>query len=145
MGSADGLGDRTATFTPGRWDDPAFVGAVAETLAERDDELLAAYVDASALASARVREALVRQTREGTIHPVFAGAAATGAGVEAVLAGAAELLVPPPADIDGPLAALAFKVERPPSGQRVAYVRVFAGTLHGARARRATATAARAG
>src|SRR5688572_9319586 len=130
MGKAEGLGDRAATFTPGRWDDQAFIGGVAETLAERDDELLADYVRASALSPARVREALVRHTREGTIHPVFAGAASTGAGVEAVLAGAAELLVPPPGDIDGPLAALAFKVLRPPSGQRVAYVRVFAGTLH---------------
>ena len=135
MGSADGLGDRAATFSPGRWADPAFVGAVAETLAERDEELLAAYVDAAALPAELVREALVRHTRAGTIHPVFAGSAATGAGGEAILAGAAELLAPSggsaaAADEHGPLAARTFKVERPPSGERVAYVRVFAGALH---------------
>ena len=136
MGMADGLGDRAATFSPGQWADPAFVGAVAETLAERDEELLAAYVDAPALPAERVREALVRHTQAGTIHPVFAGSAMTGAGAEAILAGAAGLLAPAggsasaAADENGPLAARTFKVERPPSGERVAYVRVFAGTLH---------------
>jgi ribosomal protection tetracycline resistance protein len=136
MGAADGLGDRAATFVAGRWDDPAFIGGVAETLAERDEELLAAYVDAPALPAQRVREALVRHTRAGAIHPVFAGSAATGAGAEAILAGAAELLAPSrgsasdAADADVALAARAFKVERPPSGERVAYVRLFAGALH---------------
>ena len=135
MGTADGLGDRAATFTPGRWDDPAFIGAVAETLAERDEELLAAYVDTPSLPAERVRAALIRHTRAGAMHPVFAGSAATGAGGEAILAGAAELLAPlgtasAIAAEDRPLAARTFKVERPPSGERVAYVRVFAGALH---------------
>jgi len=134
MGTADGLGDRAATFVTGRWDDPAFIGAVAETLAERDEELLSAYVDSPALPAEQVREALVRHTRAGTIHPVFAGSAMTGAGGEAILAGAAELLAPArgatSADAAGLLAARTFKVERPPSGERVAYVRLFAGALH---------------
>ena len=134
MGTADGLGDRAATFTPGQWDDPAFVGAVAETLAERDEDLLSAYVNAPALPAERVRAALVRHARAGTIHPVFAGSAMTGTGGEAILAGAAELLVPQDtpgaANAGGALAARTFKVERPPSGERVAYVRVFAGALH---------------
>jgi ribosomal protection tetracycline resistance protein len=133
MGTVDGLGDRAATFTPGRWDDPEFIGAVAETLAERDEDLLSAYVNAPALPAERVRAALVRHTRAGTIHPVFAGSAMTGTGGEAILAGAAELLAPPKdagaADAAGSLAARTFKVERPPSGERVAYVRVFAGAL----------------
>jgi ribosomal protection tetracycline resistance protein len=136
MGTADGLGERAATFTAGGWDDPAFIGAVAETLAERDEELLSAYVDSPGLPAPRVREALIRHTRAGTIHPVFAGSAMTGAGGDDVLAGAAELLAPSrgyaaaAVDADGPLAARTFKVERPPSGERVAYVRVFAGALH---------------
>ena len=140
MGTADGLGDRAAMFTAGRWDDPAFIGAVAEMLADRDEDLLSAYVDSPALPAERVREALVRHTRAGTIHPLFAGSAMTGTGGEAILAGAAELLAPrhgsaadvasASTDADGPLAARAFKVERPPSGERVAYVRVFAGALH---------------
>jgi ribosomal protection tetracycline resistance protein len=130
MGTADGLGDRAATFTPGRWDDPAFIGEVAETLAERDEELLSAYVDAPALPAALVRDALARHTRAGIVHPVFAGSAMTGTGAEAVLAAAAELFVPPAADPEAPLTARVFKIERTPSGERVAYVRVFAGTLH---------------
>jgi ribosomal protection tetracycline resistance protein len=129
MGTAGGLGERAAIFTPGSWDDPAFTDAVGEVLAERDEELLAGYVDGS-LAPERVRTALIAHARAGRIHPVFAGSAATGAGVEAVLAAAAELFVPPTADPEAPLAARVFKIERTASGERVAYVRVFEGTLH---------------
>jgi ribosomal protection tetracycline resistance protein len=130
MGGADAEGDRAATFAPGSWDDPAFTRAVAEVLAERDEDMLAAYVAEPALPAAQVRKVLAAQTRAGTVHPIFAGSAATGAGADAVLAGAAELLTPPSGDTDAPLAARAFKIERPPSGERVAFVRVFAGSLH---------------
>jgi ribosomal protection tetracycline resistance protein len=130
MGAAEDPGDRAARFVPGRWDDPAFRGTVAEALAERDEELLAAYVAAPTLPPSLVREALAAHTRACTAHPVFAGSASTGAGVEAILAGAAELLTPPPGDPAAPLAARTFKIERPPSGDRIAYVRVFAGSLH---------------
>ena len=130
MGTAEGLGDRAATFTPGRWDDAAFIGAVAETLADRDEELLTAYVESRELPPQQVRDALARHTRAGTVNPVFAGSAMTGVGADAVLAAAGELFVPPAADPDAPLAARVFKIERTASGERVAYVRVFAGTLH---------------
>jgi hypothetical protein len=33
MGAAEDPGDRAARFVPGRWDDPAFRGTVAEALA----------------------------------------------------------------------------------------------------------------
>src|SRR5215213_5206636 len=49
MGTTASLGDRAATFVPGSWDDPAFTATVAEALAERDEDLLAAYVEAPAL------------------------------------------------------------------------------------------------
>jgi ribosomal protection tetracycline resistance protein len=129
MGTADGLGERAATFSPGSWDDATFAGTVAEILAERDEDLLEAYVDGS-LAPVRVRAALVASARGCAVNPVFAGSAATGAGAEAVLDAAAELFLPADADPEAELAARVFKIERTSTGERVAYVRIFQGTLH---------------
>jgi ribosomal protection tetracycline resistance protein len=100
-----------------------------EVLAERDDELLAAYVEDGGVPQRELRAALASQTREALVHPVFAGSAITGEGVDALAKGVAELLPPPAPDPDGPAAARVFKIERAPSGEKVAYVRMFSGRL----------------
>jgi ribosomal protection tetracycline resistance protein len=99
-----------------------------EVLAERDEELLAAYVDGG-VAGERVREALVAQSRRGLVYPVLRGAAITGAGVDAVAAELPELLPAAVGDPEGPLSATVFKIERGPGGEKIAYVRLFGGTL----------------
>src|SRR6266704_1321701 len=92
MGSASGLGTRAAGFTP--WGD-ADAGArarLAEIMAERDEGILAAYIDEQSLPYARLRQELAVQTRHALVYPVFFGSAATGAGVPALMAGLTELL-----------------------------------------------------
>jgi ribosomal protection tetracycline resistance protein len=101
---------------------------LAEALAERDDELLAEYV-AGDFSEGRAREALVTHTQRALVHPVLFGAAITGAGVEQLAAAIAELLPSSSADADAPLAARVFKIERGDGGEKIAYARLFAGTL----------------
>jgi ribosomal protection tetracycline resistance protein len=72
---------------------------------------------------------LVAQSRRALLHPVFFGSALTGAGVEALLPAIAELLPAEAGDADGPVCARVFKIERGPAGERIAYVRMFSGTL----------------
>ncbi len=72
---------------------------------------------------------LARQARTGELHPVFFGSALTGAGVEPLAAAIAELLPARAGDAGPPLSGLVFKVDREPGGERVAYVRIFSGTL----------------
>jgi ribosomal protection tetracycline resistance protein len=80
VGSARMLGTRDASFQPSSADDSAFRTALTEVLAERDEEILAAYVDDEAsVSSSRLREALAAQTRRALVHPVFFGSALTGA------------------------------------------------------------------
>jgi ribosomal protection tetracycline resistance protein len=50
-------------------------------------------------------------------------------GVEELLAGIAELLSAPRGDPDAPVSGRVFKIERTTSGERVAYARLFTGTL----------------
>ena len=70
-----------------------------------------------------------RRARAGRLHPVFFGSAITGAGVEEVRGGIAHLPAGPRGDGEGPLSACVFKIERGPDGDRIAYTRVFSGSV----------------
>ena len=130
MGSVSGLGARRCRFTPFGAADPAFTAGLAELLADHDDTVLAAYLDdRAALPYRRLRRELAAQAGQALVHPVFFGSAVTGAGVEALLAGVAELLPSAPGDAPGPVSGSVFKVERGPATEKVAYVRMFSGTL----------------
>jgi ribosomal protection tetracycline resistance protein len=130
MGRAQALGTRAAYFTLFGADDPEFRSKLTEVLAEHDDGILASYVDDEArVPYRRLQEGLAAQTRRVLVHPLFFGSALTGAGVEQLMAGIAELLPSAAGDAHGPLSASVFKIERGPSGEKIAYVRVFSGTI----------------
>jgi ribosomal protection tetracycline resistance protein len=130
MGTPHGLGTRGAAFTPHGPGDAAFTARLADVLAERDDALLAAYVrDPAAVTYHRLRRLLARQARRALVHPVFFGSAITGAGVDALSAGLAELLPAAEGDAAGRLSGTVFKVDRGPAGEKIAYVRLFSGTV----------------
>jgi ribosomal protection tetracycline resistance protein len=106
---------------------PADLAAV---LAENDDAILAAYVDREErLSYERLSEELAAQTKRALVHPVFFGSALTGAGVESLMAAIAELLPASAGDGDGPVSGTVFKIERGPVGEKVAFVRLFSGTV----------------
>jgi len=131
MGTAHGLGTRAASFTLSSADDPAFRARLAEVLAGRDEGIMAAYVeDESAVPDRVLRDALAGQTKRALVHPLFFGSAVTGAGVESLMTGLAELLPASAGDPDGPVAGTVFKIERGASGEKIAYVRMFSGTIH---------------
>ena len=130
MGSASGLGTRSASFTPYAAADPDFTTALIDLLADPDDALLGAYVDDEATVSYhRLRSELAAQTGKALVHPVFFGSAITGAGVEELISGITELLPAAEGDVDGPVSGTVFKIERASAGERIAYVRMFSGTL----------------
>ncbi|MFL5942418.1 MAG: GTP-binding protein [Gaiellaceae bacterium] len=72
---------------------------------------------------------LAGRARAGELHPVYFGSALRGAGVEELMDGIAGLLPARSGDGDGPLSARVFKIERGPAGDRIAYARVFSGTV----------------
>jgi ribosomal protection tetracycline resistance protein len=110
-------------------DGAAFRNGLAELLAERDEQILNAYVENENIPHDRLRGELVAQTKRAVVHPVFFGSATSGAGVDALMAGIAELLPAAGGDVDGPASATVFKIERGPAGERIAYVRMFSGVL----------------
>jgi ribosomal protection tetracycline resistance protein len=75
------------------------------------------------------RETLRTLVRRAALHPVYAGSARTGAGVAELVTGITELLPPNLGAADGPVSGTVFKVVRGPAAERIAYARVFGGTL----------------
>ncbi|WP_316741701.1 translation factor GTPase family protein [Streptomyces sp. MK7] len=122
MGRVEGLGTRAARFVPGPGP------GAADVLADHDDDLLTAYVEGT-LGDELLHTALAAQTRQSLAHPLYFGSAITGAGVDALIGGIRELLPTAAGDPGGPVSATVFKVERGPAGEKVAYARMFSGTL----------------
>ena len=77
----------------------------------------------------QLRRALAAQTRGGIVHPVFAGSALRGLGLEELMAGIPELLPSQAGDEDEPLSGTVFKIERDDAGHKIAYARLFSGAI----------------
>ena len=123
-------GTRAADVTPRSDLDPVFRSQLVDVLAHHDEPLLAAYLDNEAgISPQQLREALAAQTKQALVHPVFYGSALTGAGVPALMAALVELLPTDPGDPDGPVSGTVFKIERGPAQDKIAYVRMFSGTV----------------
>ena len=134
MGCVTGAGSRAAAYEAFRPDDSDFREQETAALAEHDEALLAAYVAGLPQPLGALRAEIAAQTRAGVLHPVFAGSAATGAGVPELMAGIGALLPATAPDSAGEPSGRVFKVERGAAGEKVAYVRMFTGSV-GVRAR----------
>jgi ribosomal protection tetracycline resistance protein len=130
MGSPRDLGTRAADFASCGAADAGFTSRLVDLLADHDDAFLAAYVDDETKVSyRRLRGELAAQTGRALVHPVFFGSAVTGAGVGPLISGITELLPVTEGDADGPVSGIVFKIERGPNGEKIAYVRMFSGTV----------------
>src|SRR5437763_665868 len=83
-----------------------------EVLTEHDDALLNAYVEDEPISPRELQAELAAQTKQALVHPVYFGSAATGAGVDLLAEGIAELLPASTGDANAPVTARVFKVER---------------------------------
>ena len=130
MGLADAVGTRQVSFTEAAADDASFRARLLEVLADHDDHMLAAYVDdEAAISGARLRAELAAQTKRGHVNPVFLGSAFIGVGIEPLMTGIAELLPAAAGDRNGTVSGRIFKIERGTNSEKIAYVRMFSGTV----------------
>jgi ribosomal protection tetracycline resistance protein len=130
MGAVRGVGGREARFEPYGPADGGFRSRLVDVLTQHDDALLASYVDdESHVSYGRLHRELATQTRRALVQPVYFGSAITGAGVDTLLDGIRELLPAPSGDPERPAYGTVFKIERGPAGEKIAYVRMFTGTV----------------
>jgi ribosomal protection tetracycline resistance protein len=129
MTSVSGEGSRDATATSRGLQSEDLRSRLVDLLTRHDDDLLAAYLANENVSSARLLEALAAQTKAALVQPVFFGSALTGAGVDELMEGVARVLPAVAGAADEAVSASVFKVERGPAGEKVAYARLFSGTI----------------
>jgi elongation factor G len=119
-----------------------------EAVAETDDDLTLQFLEGDAISVVDLRAALRRATIAGKLVPVLCGSALKNKGVQAILDAVIEYLpspldIPPPKAINArteqevpltvddkkPFVALAFKIVADPFVGRLAYFRVYSGSL----------------
>ncbi|MDQ5809556.1 MAG: elongation factor G [Actinomycetota bacterium] len=118
-----------------------------EAVADQDEELMVMYLEGEEIDPDQIRAAIRKATLEIEMTPVFCGSAFKNKGVQPLLDGVIDYLPSPldrppvvgvtpdgeevalEADENGPLAALAFKVQSDPHVGRLTYIRVYSGTL----------------
>ncbi len=123
-------------------------GKMLEAIAESDEELMEKYLGGEELSVDEIHAAIRRATTAGHFIPVMTGTALKNKGVQPLL-DAVTMYLPSPLDIPAakginpkteeeeerksddkePLAALAFKIATDPFVGKLAFVRVYSGTL----------------
>jgi elongation factor G len=119
-----------------------------EAIADHNEELLMKYLDGEAISVAEIKSTVRDMTIKGDLYPVFCGSAYKNKGVQMLLDAIVDYLpspldIPPitgvnpktgetkerPADDNGSFAALAFKIMTDPFVGKLAFFRVYSGTL----------------
>src|SRR4028118_1225905 len=118
-----------------------------DAVADQDEELMMLYLEGEEIDPDQIRTAIRKATLDIRMTPVFCGSAFKNKGVQPLLDGVVDYLPSPldrppvvgmtpdgeeiqlEADEDGPLAALAFKVQADPHVGKLTYIRVYSGTL----------------
>ncbi len=120
-----------------------------EKIAETDDDLTLKYLEGEEMSVVELKAALRRAVIDGKANPVFCGSSLKNKGVQTVLDAVIDYLPSPmdipavrgynpdnmeeyielPAEDGAPLSALVFKIVTDPYVGRLAYFRVYSGTL----------------
>lgn len=132
VSEATGLGTRQARVAPRDLETEAGRTALIDRLTVGSDAFLDAYLRlGDRIPDRALRRELARQARAGAAVPVYVGSAVLGAGVDLLLAGISRFLpfAATRTDTDRPASATVFKIQRLPSGEKVALVRIHAGVI----------------
>ncbi|HEY8291523.1 MAG TPA: translation factor GTPase family protein [Thermomicrobiales bacterium] len=130
MNAATGTGDRAAAVVTRDRQSPAWRDPVVDLLAETNERVIEEFDRTGGDLSASFLTAELRaQVAAYTIVPVFFGSAITGVGVPELLAGIEEWLPAAKEAKDAPAAGTVFKITRRASGEKLVYVRLFAGSV----------------
>lgn len=106
-------------------DEAAFT-ALVEAVAERDEELLQQYINGEAEDWKGRASAM---TRAAELFPVLYGASGKGLGVTELMDAIIDYLPEPGGNAEAPLSGIVFKIERDKTMGRMAFVRLYEGTM----------------
>ena len=130
MNTAIGSGDRAAAVVPHDRESTAWRVPVVDLLAETSERVIAEFDRTGGDVSTAFLQAELRaQVAACAVVPTFFGSAITGAGVPELLAGVEEWLPTAEEARDAPAAGTVFKIARRATGEKLVYMRLFAGSV----------------
>jgi ribosomal protection tetracycline resistance protein len=100
-----------------------------EKLADLDEELMMKFIDGAKVTQIELRTILKREVQAGQVFPVLFGVSSKGIGISDLMDAMIEYLPAPSGDEEQPLAAVIFKIERDKTMGKLAYARVYQGTI----------------
>jgi len=120
-----------------------------ESVAECDEDIMMMYLEGEDIPEEDIRKVIRQETIKGEMFPVFCGSAYKNKGVQLMLDGVIDYM-PSPLDVpaikgvnpytkkeeerhaqdDGPFSALAFKIMADPFVGKLAFFRVYSGTIN---------------
>ena len=109
--------------------DAAVPAATLERMAEHDELLLEYWAEGRPVPPALLRERMAALVRAGTFFPVLTGSAIKGLGMDRLLDAVVDCLPAPGGDPEGPVSGVVFKLEHDKIMGRIAFVRLFNGSL----------------
>jgi ribosomal protection tetracycline resistance protein len=129
LSSVREMGARSATSEPVDLADLTTADAIFEQLADFAPALLVPDLyDLVALPNA-LHDTITQMMRAADLYPVIIGSALTGAGVGQLTSAVTHFRPPDAASDDSPLTGSVFKIERGSAGERIAFVRIFTGSI----------------
>jgi ribosomal protection tetracycline resistance protein len=125
------LGTKQAFIIENSFDkDQAFLEECIELIALNDEQLLDAYASGEHLPEEQIKSALTSQIMNAKLYPIFFGSAMTGVGVTELLTAVATFF-PANTRLEGAhLSGVVFKIEKEASGEKIAYIRIFSGSIN---------------
>lgn len=102
---------------------------IIDVLSDLDESFLEAYVEGIAINKTDIQEKISFYSKQGSLYPVFCGAASIGLGVENLLDGICNFLPTAEQWSNGDLSALVFKIDRTDGNEKKVFVRLFGGKI----------------
>ncbi|MGO4110781.1 GTP-binding protein [Paenibacillus sp. YAF4_2] len=106
--------------------DEAASTALVEAVAEREEELLQRYISGE---TEDWKNRAAEMTKRAELFPVLYGASGKGIGVTELMDAIIDYLPEPGGEASAPLSGIVFKIERDKTMGRMAYVRLYEGTM----------------
>ena len=100
-----------------------------DVLSDLDEAFLERYIGGIEPDKEEIQEKLSLYASEGSLYPVFCGAAAIGLGVEDLLDGICSYFPFAGDDCESDLSGVVFKIERTSKNEKKVYVRLFGGKI----------------
>jgi ribosomal protection tetracycline resistance protein len=102
---------------------------VIDVLSDLDEGFLEKYISGMEIKKEELQEKFVSYAKEGSVYPVFCGAAAIGLGIEDLLDGICSYFPCANGDCEDDLSGVVFKIERTNTNEKKVYVRLFKGKI----------------